>query len=84
MQKTVDATLKPGEIAVDDYGVPAQSTQVERKVYAPSGTLLSDADVVLELPLRAEDRARRPEEEAEAGYELEDARRRRRSPATPH
>jgi vancomycin resistance protein YoaR len=42
VQKTVDATLKPGEVAVDDYGVPAQATQVERKVYAPSGTLLSD------------------------------------------
>jgi vancomycin resistance protein YoaR len=42
VQKTVDATLKPGEVAVDDYGVPAQATQVERKVYAPSGALLSD------------------------------------------
>jgi vancomycin resistance protein YoaR len=42
VQKTVDATLKPGEVAVDDYGVPAQSTQVERKVYAPGGALLSD------------------------------------------
>jgi vancomycin resistance protein YoaR len=42
VQKTVDATLKRGEVAVDDYGVPAQSTQVERKVYAPSGALLSD------------------------------------------
>jgi vancomycin resistance protein YoaR len=42
VEKTVDATLKPGEVAVDDYGVPAQSTHVERKVYAPSGTLLSD------------------------------------------
>jgi vancomycin resistance protein YoaR len=43
VQKTVDATLDPGETAVDDYGVPAQSTSVERKVYAPAGKLLSDA-----------------------------------------
>jgi vancomycin resistance protein YoaR len=43
VQKTVDATLKPGETVVDDYGTPAQSTSVERKVYAPNGKLLSDA-----------------------------------------
>jgi vancomycin resistance protein YoaR len=43
VRKTVDATLKPGETVVDDSGVPAQSTSVERKVYAPSGKLLSDA-----------------------------------------
>ena len=42
VQKTVDATLKPGQVVVDDPGVPAQSTSVERKVYAPSGKLLSD------------------------------------------
>jgi vancomycin resistance protein YoaR len=42
IRKTVDATLAPGEVAVDDYGVPAQATSVERKVYAPSGKLLSD------------------------------------------
>ena len=40
--KTVDATLKPGQVVVDDPGMPAQSTSVERKVYAPSGKLLSD------------------------------------------
>jgi len=43
VKKTVDATLKPGQVEVDDYGVPAQSTSVERKVYAPDGKLLSDA-----------------------------------------
>ena len=43
VQKTVDATLKPGQVAVDDSGVPAQSTSVERKVYAADGKLLSDA-----------------------------------------
>jgi hypothetical protein len=42
VQKAIDATLKPGKIVVDDYGVPAQATSVERKVYAPSGKLLSD------------------------------------------
>ena len=43
VQKTVDATLKPGEVVVDSSGVPAQATSVERKVYDPSGKLLSDA-----------------------------------------
>jgi vancomycin resistance protein YoaR len=43
VQKTVDATLKPGQVVVDDSGVPAQSTSVERKVYAQTGKLLSDA-----------------------------------------
>src|SRR5581483_470872 len=42
VQKTVDATLKPGEVVVDDPGVPAQATSVERKVYDASGKLLSD------------------------------------------
>jgi len=42
VKKTVDATLKPGEVVVDDPGVPAQSTSVERKVYDRSGKLLSD------------------------------------------
>jgi vancomycin resistance protein YoaR len=42
VQKTVDATLKPGDVVVDDAGVPAQTTSVERKVYAPDGKLLSD------------------------------------------
>jgi G5 domain len=42
VKKTVDATLAPGAVAVDDYGVPAQATSVERKVYSPSGKLLSD------------------------------------------
>jgi vancomycin resistance protein YoaR len=40
--KTVDATLAPGEVVVDDPGVPAQSTSVERKVYDAHGKLLSD------------------------------------------
>jgi vancomycin resistance protein YoaR len=40
--KTIDATLKPGTVVVDDPGMPAQSTSVERKVYAANGKLLSD------------------------------------------
>jgi vancomycin resistance protein YoaR len=43
VQKTVDATLEPGQVEVDDYGAPAQSTSVERKVYAPNGKLMSDS-----------------------------------------
>jgi len=42
VEKTVDATLKPGQVVVDDPGVPAQSTWVERKVYSSAGKLLSD------------------------------------------
>jgi vancomycin resistance protein YoaR len=42
VQKTVDATLPPGTVEVDSYGVPAQTTSVERKVYSASGKLLSD------------------------------------------
>jgi vancomycin resistance protein YoaR len=42
VSKTVDATLDPGEIVVDDSGVPAQATSVERKVYSRAGKLLSD------------------------------------------
>jgi vancomycin resistance protein YoaR len=42
VQKTVDATLTPGETVVDDSGMPAQSTSVERKVYSADGSLLSD------------------------------------------
>ena len=42
VEKTVDATLEPGQVEVDDPGVPAQTTSVERKVYSPAGKLLSD------------------------------------------
>jgi len=42
VEKTVDATLKPGQVVVDDPGVPAQATSVERKVYSAAGKLLSD------------------------------------------
>ena len=42
VKKTVDTTLAPGAVAVDDYGVPAQVTSVERKVYSQAGKLISD------------------------------------------
>jgi vancomycin resistance protein YoaR len=43
VQKTVDATLKPGEVVVDSAGVPAQATSVSRKVYDANDNLLSEA-----------------------------------------
>ncbi len=43
IEKTVDATLEPGTTVVDESGVPAQATSVERKVYSAGGELLSDA-----------------------------------------
>ncbi len=42
VSKTVDPSLRPGETVVDQAGVPAQATSVERKVYSASGALLSD------------------------------------------
>jgi vancomycin resistance protein YoaR len=42
VRKTVDATLRPGAVVVDDSGVPAQATSVERRVYSQGGKLLSD------------------------------------------
>jgi vancomycin resistance protein YoaR len=40
VQKTVDPSLKPGEVVVDDPGVPAMSTSVTRDVYSANGKLL--------------------------------------------
>ena len=40
VQKTVDHSLAPGQVVVDDPGVPAMSTSVTRDVYAPDGKLL--------------------------------------------
>jgi len=40
LQKTVDPSLQPGEVVVDDPGVPAMSTSVTRDVYEPGGKLL--------------------------------------------
>jgi vancomycin resistance protein YoaR len=43
IQRSVDPSLKPGDRVIEDYGVPAQSTWVRRKVYAPGGKLLHDS-----------------------------------------
>jgi len=42
VEKTDDPALLVGQTVVDDPGVPAQSTSVERKVFSPSGKLMSD------------------------------------------
>jgi hypothetical protein len=42
VKKTVDPSLQPGDVVVDDYGQPSRATSVRRKVYAPSGALLYD------------------------------------------
>jgi vancomycin resistance protein YoaR len=43
VEKRVDKTLAPGEVVVESYGVPAQATSVHRRVYGPTGKLLSDS-----------------------------------------
>jgi vancomycin resistance protein YoaR len=40
VQKTVDPSLRPGQVVVDDPGEPAMSTSVTRDVYTAAGTLL--------------------------------------------
>ena len=40
VKKTVDKSLKPGEVVVDDPGSPALSTSVTRDVYTKEGKLL--------------------------------------------
>ena len=42
VKKTKDPELAVGQTIVDDPGVPAQTTRVQRKVYSPAGKLLSD------------------------------------------
>jgi vancomycin resistance protein YoaR len=42
IERTIDKSLRPGERVIDDYGVPAQSTSVRRRVYTPNGKLLYD------------------------------------------
>ncbi len=37
VKKTVDPSLKPGDVVVDDPGVPSMSTSVTRDVYTASG-----------------------------------------------
>src|SRR6185312_3089555 len=40
VKKTVDPSLQPGDVVVDDPGVPSMSTSVTRDVYTPAGKLL--------------------------------------------
>ena len=42
LKKVPDPTLPKGKKVVEDGGVPAQATSVERKVFAPNGKLLYD------------------------------------------
>jgi vancomycin resistance protein YoaR len=42
LKKVPDPTLEKGERVVEETGVPAQATSVERKVYSPGGKLLYD------------------------------------------
>src|SRR6185312_5721059 len=37
LKKTIDPSLKPGEVVVDDPGVPSMSTSVTRDVYTAAG-----------------------------------------------
>ena len=43
IRRTIDKSLRPGQRVIDDFGVPAQATQVRRKVYAADGKLLYDS-----------------------------------------
>ena len=60
--KTVDATLKPGEVVVDDPGSAGPVHLRRAKGLRAEREAAVRRDVVLELPLDAEDRARRAEE----------------------
>jgi uncharacterized protein YabE (DUF348 family) len=42
LKKLPDPTLPKGKKVVEDSGVPARATSVERKVYLPNGKLLYD------------------------------------------
>jgi hypothetical protein len=42
IERTVDASLAPGEHVVDDYGEPSRRTSVRRLVYDAQGKLLYD------------------------------------------
>ena len=42
VKRTLDRSLKPGQVVVDDPGVPSQATSVRRRVYESNGKLLYD------------------------------------------
>ena len=71
IKRVPDPTLEKGTAEVDEYGQPARSTSVSRKVYAADGTRAARGHLVLLLPLGAEGRPRRHEAEAEAQAEAE-------------
>ena len=50
VKRTLDRSLKPGQVVVDDPGQPAQSTSVRRLVYDAERQADLRRDVVLELP----------------------------------
>jgi uncharacterized protein YabE (DUF348 family) len=43
IERTPDPTLTKGTTVVEDEGEPARRTSVRRRVYSPTGKLLSDA-----------------------------------------
>jgi vancomycin resistance protein YoaR len=43
IERVKDPTLDKGEVEVDEYGVPAQTTSVHRRVFSPSGKLMYDS-----------------------------------------
>jgi len=42
VERTVDPSLQPGEVVVEDSGEPSRSTSVRRRVYTADGKLLYD------------------------------------------
>ena len=42
VKKTIDKSLAPGQVVIDDPGEPEMTTWVRRRVYAPDGKLLYD------------------------------------------
>jgi vancomycin resistance protein YoaR len=42
VKKTLDKSLEPGEVVIEDPGEPQMTTSVRREVYAPDGKLLYD------------------------------------------
>ncbi len=43
LERIKDPALPKGEIEVEEYGVPAQTTSVRRRVFSPSGRLMYDS-----------------------------------------
>jgi vancomycin resistance protein YoaR len=43
LEKIKDATLPKGDVEVEEYGVPSQTTSVHRRVFSPGGKLMYDS-----------------------------------------